>query len=675
MRVPFRTSWAFRLALVLTVVLGSLALISAPGPEYTVHQKAFYADPWVVAFVRPGLTITIQSASITSDGTIKVTFKLTDPKGLPLDRLGVTTPGAVSLGFIAAYIPTGKTQYVAYTTRTVTSSITGNSAVQAANDSGGTYQLVEDGTYTYTFKTKAPSGFSAFVTHAIGIYGNRDLEEFDLGVDLADAVYNFVPNGSVAAVPRDVIKTATCNKCHQNLSAHGETGRKSMEMCILCHTPQTSDPDTGNTVDMVAMTHKIHMGEELPSVQAGTPYQIIGYGGSVHDYSNVVFPADTRNCTFCHEQDTGAAQAMAYLKPNMDACGACHDNVNFATGQNHANLPQISNNQCAYCHQPEGELEFDLSIRGAHTIPTFSRDLPGTVFNLVKVDNAAAGSKPTVTFTVRDKAGNAILPSQLSRLSLLMAGPTSDYPSYVREDPRSAAQVSADGTYIYTMQNAIPAGAKGSYAIGIEGRRDVTLLPGTTKAQTVRDAGVNKVIYFSVDNSTVEPRRTVVSIDNCNKCHSFLSLHGGNRNQIEQCILCHNPNETAPSPTGSTLPAQTVDFRIMVHKIHTGEELEADYSIGTTSFNDVRYPGDRRNCDACHVNDSQQLPLDTRLLNVKDPRGLLNPVAPTTAACTACHGTVYAASHALANTTVLGESCAACHKPGADASVDRVHAK
>ena len=118
----------------------------------------------------------------------------------------------------------------------------------------------------------------------------------------------------------------------------------------------------------------------------------------------------------------------------------------------------------------------------------------------------------------------------------------------------------------------------------------------------------------------------------------------------------------------------------MIHKIHTGESLGSEYAIygyggSKHVFSEVRFPGDRRNCAACHVNNSQELPLPDGLLPVVDPRGLLNPDMPTTAACTGCHTTVYAASHALANTTRLGESCAACHGTSADFSVDKVHAQ
>jgi OmcA/MtrC family decaheme c-type cytochrome len=184
----------------------------------------------------------------------------------------------------------------------------------------------------------------------------------------------------------------------------------------MCHNPQSADPDTDNTVDMAVFIHKIHMGKQLPSVKAGGHYQIIGYRNAVADYSTVGFPADPRRCTTCHEHNTGAAQATAYLKPNRAACGSCHDNVNFATGENHVNLPQINDNQCAGCHIPQGELEFDASIIGAHTIPEFSSALPGTVFDIVDVQNGQAGKNPTVTFTVKDKAGNPI--NDISKMRL-----------------------------------------------------------------------------------------------------------------------------------------------------------------------------------------------------------------------------------------------------------------
>src|SRR5579862_7295346 len=63
-----------------------------------------------------GVVVKIKSAAIAKDGTITARATIVDSNGNPLDRLGLATPGPVSLSFIAAYIPAGQSQYVAYTT-------------------------------------------------------------------------------------------------------------------------------------------------------------------------------------------------------------------------------------------------------------------------------------------------------------------------------------------------------------------------------------------------------------------------------------------------------------------------------------------------------------------------------------------------------------------------------
>jgi OmcA/MtrC family decaheme c-type cytochrome len=302
------------------------------------------------------------------------------------------------------------------------------------------------------------------------------------------------------------------------------------------------------------------------------------------------------------------------------------------------------------------------------------------VFTLVKVDNGAAGQHPAVTFTVKDKSGNAIKLSDMARLALVMAGPTTDYASAISENAIKAP-ANSDGSYTYTFTAAIPASATGTFAIGIEGYRSVTLLPGTKQQVVVRDAGANQVLSFSVDGSTVAARRKVVAIENCNQCHFSLSVHGDNRNQTVMCVLCHNPNGTdAAQRPAAENPPQTIDFRTMIHKIHTGEDLNSEFTIygfggSKNDFTDVRFPGDRRNCEKCHVAGSEQLPLKDNLLSVVTPRGYTNPTPPTAAACLACHTDKSAASHALGNTTSLGEACPVCHGPDADFSIDKVHAR
>jgi OmcA/MtrC family decaheme c-type cytochrome len=709
-----------RVALALTMVIGSVALFSAPKGAFTRHDKAYFLDAAQANFIRPGLVITVKSVKIASDGTVTTDFTLADPKGLPLDRDGVFTPGAVSTSFIVAYIPQGQKQYVSYTTRLENdpNSVVPN-AVQATTDSGGTFTKVTDGEYVYTFTKKLPADYEKSSTHSMGAYGSRNLTEFDAGTQYDSNVYTFVPDGSKVTVTRDVVKTQSCNKCHDQLAFHGGS-RRGLDLCILCHTPQTTDSGTGNTLDMKVLVHKVHNGSHLPSVKSGGKYFIVGFNNNVSDWSTVEFPtnggggsfAGVLKCQTCHEQTTGAAQATAWFSnPNRAACGSCHDDVNFTTGLNHVNLPQIDDKQCANCHIPKGELEFDASIMGAHTVPIESAQLAGLVVNIINVDNGTAGKKPTVTFSLKDKAGNGIPIANVQRVALVMAGPTSDYGytnfgsdvntlGSVAESPTAAnTTCSNDGTCSYTFNHAIPADARGTFSIGIESRQAATLNAGTTRQTTVQYGADNKVVNFSVDGSPVVARRTVVSIKNCNNCHARLSLHGENRNQIEQCVLCHNPSGD-DSPTRpltqdamqKAMPPLSVNFAYMIHNIHTGEhqiEQNRKYVVvgfggSVNDFSDVRYPvmsrtgavGDTMNCNMCHVGTSYTLPLKAGLNQVSNPQGPISTMGPATGACTGCHGTPSAVSHAAIQTSAdYGESCDVCHGSGAEFAVDKMHAQ
>jgi OmcA/MtrC family decaheme c-type cytochrome len=680
------------------------APVVAQKGAYASHPKTSRRDAATVEFVRPGLVITIQSAQVASDGTISTTYTVADPQGLPLDALGVSTPGPIKLSFIAASIPKGQEQYTAYTTRTSTGAAV-PSAVDAGPDAGGVTTTLGAGQYQYVFSTKAPAGFDATATHTIGIYGSRDLTIYTLPISYASTTFNFVPNGSPVITTRDVVKTASCNTCHDQLSHHGGS-RRGVEMCVLCHTPQSVDASTGNTVDFKVMVHKIHMGSQLPSVIAGKPYQF-GSGTGLSDFSTVIDPADPRRCQTCHSLTSGAAQATAFLtKPTMQACGACHDDVNFASGVNHPGGPQIDNNMCATCHIPQGELEFDASILGAHVVPVDSTMLSGLVVSLVSVAKATAGSQPVVTFTVQNKAGAGVLASALGSLSLTMAGPTTDYgytsfgadvttKGYVTESA-IAAPCSANGTCVYTFQHAVPASATGTYTIGIESRRTETLLPNTTKQMAVTYGAINKVLSFSVDGSPLLIRRTVVATTSCNQCHVSLSEHGSLRNQTEYCVLCHNPSDsdfstrpTAVVAADRLLPPQGINFNLLVHRIHSGPNVVADggkpfvvvgFGGSHNDFSGILFPAltpqgnplDLAQCSLCHVNGSEQnLPFG--LNAVVDPQGPINPDQPITAACTGCHTSIVTASHALANTSVLGESCQTCHAAGAAFAVAQVH--
>src|ERR1035437_6549959 len=625
---------------------------------------------------KTGVVVKIQSAAIAKDGTITVRATIVDADGIPLDRLGVATKGPVSMRFIAAYIPAGQLQYVSYTTSVSKPSILPAdsglpSQTQAANDSGGTFATNAIGDYTYTFKTKAPVTFDATVTNAIGVSAQRDLSEFgtfDEWSETSNDVFNFVPNGSPVTVTRSVVTTNACNQCHDPLIGHGGS-RLTVELCIMCHQPQTINADTQLTQDMKVLIHKIHMGSSLPSVKAGTPSRI-WHRGAWSDFSTVVFPQDVRNCTTCHA--AAATQADAWkTNPSAAVCGSCHDDVNFATGANHLNLPQIDDKQCKGCHTSQASMDFDASIPGAHLIPENSASLPGLVTKILHVDGAAPGAAPTVTFSVMDNSNNPVDIGKIASIRVVLGGPNTDYQTgaggiRVSEDPSKTP--GTNGVYAYTMTNKIPAAAAGSYTVSIEPRNTVTLLPGTQIATAATDAAKPVEYYFSVDKSAVAPRRQVVATAKCAACHVNLGfVHGGTRSATQECTICHNPTLTDGTSK------QSVNMAWQIHSIHRGENRATPYVRGTTNYQEVRFPGDLRDCPACHNTGTYLVEKVGAKAVVASPGGFTPTTPPISAACQGCHDDLATASHTLANTTVLGESCAACHSAGEEFSVDRVH--
>lgn len=680
------------------------------------------------------LNVEITDAFINSQPV--VTFLLTDDMGAPLD------PADVRIRFVIARIPAGATEFISYITSVQTSPITGSSAVQASSEDSGDGTIVDlgGGLIQYTFNFDLPDDIDRSATHRVGIYADTTIggEQW-----VSNDTFDFAPNGGGVGSVRDVVRTQTCNSCHDPLAIHGGF-RRDTRLCIMCHTttiidPTTGaevpqvDPDTGNNIGLQIMAHKIHMGAELPSVQAGTPYRIIGFRQSVHDYSTVEFPQNIKNCTKCH---TGATQSDNYKNnPSRAACGACHDNVGFATATNHP-VVQLDDNNCSGCHIPDSGNEFDISVVGAHTVELRASTLPGLNFDILDVVSAetglstvAPGEHAEVTYSMRTDSGDIVEPMDMGILAMTIAGPTREYniqdyngdgvrtpgaENVLRENIAAGSTgPDASGNFTYTFGGMIPLDANGTFAVGIEGRIERTV-GGANKilVEEVEEAGRNDVFYFPVTGSVIERRVVVdnsVASDLCSSCHGQFSkdfsVHGNLRNSTEYCVLCHQPSaDDIPfrSPAvGATEFTTAIDFKNMIHKIHTGEELTMQPYIiigffgSVNDFGEVLFPGDRKDCGACHLPGTNLLQAGTGVLGpavrsttereiLGTPTGVsvigTFTTSPVISVCTSCHDNVVvtAAGDALtgenhAGGAVAEEACIGCHGVGGPISVEDEH--
>lgn len=648
-----------------------------------------------------GLELEVMDITIDAARVPTVTLRMTDAEGAPLDREGVYTPGAVSGSFTIAYLEVDAAgvvgQYVNYNVSAVTSAISGMTADQPRSEGGGVWAEVGtgDGVYTYTFENALPEGYDVTATHTIGIYSTRTVE----GVRyVANAVPNFRPDGMPVTATRELVTTATCNSCHNDLAMHGGS-RREVGLCVTCHTAGMADPDTGNSIDFPVMVHRIHSGEHLPSVIAGTPYQIIGYRDSVHDYSTVAFPQSTSNCTTCH-RDAAMADRWSTVV-TVEVCNSCHDEISYdspvpagMTAHMGGPLPIVAD--CVSCHTPSGGA---LSIANLHLTTFRDPSAPDLVITISNVTNTGPTETPQVSFRVLlNGVGQDILASPLDRIRMTLAGPTTGYLGYKQYSPTTEGVLvvvdGAAGDHRYTFPETMSAAAasigvaaEGSFAVGIEAR----VRPGGSP--NPRFAALAPVEYFAVTDPVTVPRRHVVENARCNSCHDDLRMHGGGRRGTEYCVMCHNANNDdvarRPAPAaGATDVTQSVRFGRMIHRIHTGEEGSSPvviYGYGSSAhdFSELRFPGDRRDCETCHDGATYQLPLadsvpPTRTQVIDDTGAVIDQLftPPTSSMCTSCHDSAAAVAHAEVMTSALGgESCAVCHGPGRGFALDLVHAR
>ena len=620
----------------------------------------------------------------------------------------------------------GSSEWQSYVTRDSAGITDAQATTETAT--AGTWMDNNDGTYQYTFAmplTDYPAGpaYDETKTHRIGIEirGQAPIS--------GNGIHDFVPVGGDPTFERRIVDNDTCFACHDIINFHGGP-RTDIDYCVTCHNPYSIDGDTvaepwGGTVDMKAMIHKIHFGVNLTE-----GYFIEGFGGNVHDYSNVVFPQDVRNCTTCHdESDTNTPQASNWREvQNVASCETCHDNIDFAAGDHIGGINDDA--ACMQCHGPDSTVSGgSLRVAVVHALPTQIAS-QSFQYNIENVVDMNVGSMPTVEFSVTNPLDGSYYDilndaefttcaGGASRLQIGIAWNTDDYTNTNSgADPAQpvAAGLNAlacfgnpgatpvagnPGWFSVTATAPLPADAVGTAAVTIDGHPAVDI-DGSIERIPVR----NVVEYFGIDGAAASERREVVDIANCDNCHKELSLHGNNRTDEPQvCVTCHNPNATDQRQRGAgdcdaTLGPDdvAVDFKYMVHAIHASGETGVPYQVcgynNSVHEYDFHYPGHVNNCEGCHKSGTY-FPVDpSEVLGTTVDTGadIVSPtddvvISPNSAVCSTCHVADLAKQHMMQNggdfnatkaadSTLISsgvETCELCHGPGRTADVEEVH--
>jgi OmcA/MtrC family decaheme c-type cytochrome len=147
--------------------------------------------------------------------------------------------------------------------------------------------------------------------------------------------------------------------------------------------------------------------------------------------------------------------------------------------------------------------------------------------------------------------------------------------------------------------------------------------------------------------------RDMVTTTNCDTCHQVLGgipgdnpeasgagFHGGSRNEVRYCVVCHTEQRKygrTEATRDAALNFTSTTYRFYdraignlpneIHKIHGGGVLAyKKYNYADVEFNEVLYPQDIRNCTKCHDPSNAATPQADNFMKV-----------PSRLACGACH--------------------------------------
>lgn len=611
-----------------------------------------------------------------------------------------------------------------------------------------------DGTYTYAFINPIPATYHTVPNDT------TDLGEDDGdwgGLALVDGTYTIGgvayvtvtdPDGSTwpdasntttqvllgaATVlePYEVVLAENCAGCHgDSFRAHGGS-RQTLDVCLTCHVDGAEDRYSatdatvtpGVTVGMTTMIHKIHNGDELTN-----GYEVAGFASdptgegypnyNLTDFSDVAFPSwpmGAAHCDSCHE---GAADGDVETAPSRLACGACHDSVDFATGDNHTGGPQADDSNCAVCHGATAILGYhadprtDASVWSDNGHASGKTGLNVTVLTATNQDGASTfqvGDTVTVTFSVLYDDGTPIpqsffaysaasstCPTVAGSGTAVIVGP-SDYMQRILYSPSASSTTTVGsiygsssvdnttGIWTYTFQDTagVPQAIPATFPLQEQDTLDYVDENGDLYGQDLESGTyrVEVLLYTALWEDTSCANGSVTS-ERCRQAEpGYIDVLVGDATTIEphqvvtneSCEACHDEIRfhggtrkgveyceschTRGSVDEETPPA-SVYFATLIHNIHASGTVATNvYTVngGTWDVTFPRQDGGIAACAACHGDNTAWQ-------------------SPSEHACITCHNSDADQGHAaLMTDDTYGETCDVCHGPSGEFSVESVH--
>lgn len=396
----------------------------------------------------------------------------------------------------------------------------------------------------------------------------------------------------------------------------------------------------------------VSAGGEKYKVRDNSDFSEIGFPQDLrnctkcHDGSNPKTPqgdnwkkvVTKQACLTCHAKYEGSAWELSHKVIASDK-GASGVDTGIAS--------DIPNSKCLACHGPTNALGAPNPLSSANVHWNQNEENSARYkFNIesIEVQTVPATDvegKVRVTYSVTDpSAGNAAYKlegdSRFNGLRLYIAyqnqvgqpDAVTEFTSY--NNGGSGARVNAnqgtnDGTNHYSQvitiaantANAVAKGTARVMTYGAVSEPRLNVKAGSrdwTNPANLFDcrgeADCSTTVSVSVQNTAkdfalsgeLKPRRQIVSNDKCSACHSTLgttsgsntlaaAFHGGSRNIVEACVLCHDPNRSSSSTimtNGLMINAdaagepmlEAYHFKRMIHGIHGSARRSHPFTHG-----------------------------------------------------------------------------------------------
>jgi OmcA/MtrC family decaheme c-type cytochrome len=375
------------------------ALCHAAG-RYTGKQDIVVAHNFPARFAAASAKFKYNILSVTpttAGATPVVTFSVTDPTNgdKPYDIKADPAFTAIASG--------ASRLAVSFGWNTAELSNSGNSqkyGQPVGVDALASAVAAAAGTYTVTSPVAIPAGQTGSLRVTVDGHPAGDATTAGTFTDRlkVTSVFKDAAITGSATARRIVVDVAKCDVCHSVLSLHGNNRTDEPQVCVVCHNPNATDasrrPAAGGvdgkleeSIDFKTMIHAIHAGQADKGGFRTKGIVIYGFGGSVNDFSAVVFPGKLNDCAGCHAgtsyQLAGVWNAPTTngilsntistaadpvdstdnlrISPTAAVCSSCHDTASAKThmqdsfnggvfSATQAAIAAGSPENCSFCH-------------------------------------------------------------------------------------------------------------------------------------------------------------------------------------------------------------------------------------------------------------------------------------------------------------------------------------